>query len=32
MEEKYIKAIYDWPDPQLIRDIQVFLGFANFYQ
>ena len=21
-----------WPEPKLVRDIQVFLGFANFYQ
>ncbi len=32
MEEKRIKAVYDWPKPQSVRDIQVFLGFANLYQ
>ncbi len=32
MEEERIKAIHDWPEPQSVRDIQVFLGFANFYQ
>ena len=32
MEEKQIKAICDWPEPQSVRNIQVFLGFANFYQ
>ncbi len=32
MEDKRIEAIKDWPEPQLIRDIQVFLGFANFYR
>ncbi len=31
MEEKQIKAVHDWPEPQSICDIQVFLGFANFY-
>ncbi len=31
-EEKQIKAINDWLNPQSVRDIQVFLGFANFYQ
>ncbi len=31
IEEKQIKAIRDWPEPQLVCDIQVFLGFANFY-
>ena len=24
--------VNSWPKPKLIRDIQVFLGFANFYQ
>ncbi len=32
MEEERIKAIHDWPEPQLVRNIQVFLGFANFYR
>ncbi len=32
MEEKQIKAVRDWPEPQSIRDIQVFLGFVNFYR
>ncbi len=32
MEEKKIEAIRDWPEPQSVRDIQVFLGFANFYR
>ncbi len=32
MEEKQIKAVRDWPEPQSVRDIQVFLGFANFYR
>ncbi len=31
MEEKRIKDVRDWPEPQLVRDTQVFLGFANFY-
>ncbi len=31
MEEKRIKAVRDWPEPQSVRDIQVFLEFANFY-
>ncbi len=31
MEEKQIKAVRDWPELQSVRDIQVFLGFANFY-
>ncbi len=32
MEEERIKAIRDWPEPHSVRDIQVFLGFANFYR
>ncbi len=32
MEEERIKAIRDWPEPQSVRNIQVFLGFANFYR
>ena len=31
MEDKRIKAVKQWPEPQSVRDIQVFLGFANFY-
>ena len=31
MEDKKIKAVEQWPEPKLVRDIQVFLGFANFY-
>ncbi len=32
MEEEQIKAVRDWPKPQSVYDIQVFLGFANFYR
>ncbi len=32
MEEEKIEAVKTWPEPQLVRDIQVFLGFANFYK
>ena len=32
MEVKRIKTVRDWPEPQSVRDIQVFLGFANFYK
>ena len=27
-----IQAIQDWPTPKSVREVQVFLGFANFYQ
>ena len=26
-----VKTIIDWPTPQKVKDIQSFLGFANFY-
>ena len=32
MEDERIEAVRNWPEPKLVRDIQVFLGFANFYQ
>lgn len=32
IEDKKIKAVYDWLKPQSVRDIQAFLGFAYFYQ
>ena len=27
-----VKDIQDWPSPKSVRDIQVFLGFCNFYR
>ena len=32
MEEERIDAVKAWPEPKSIRDIQVFIGFANFYR
>ncbi len=32
IEEERIEAVKTWPEPQSVRDIQVFLGFANFYR
>ncbi len=32
IEEEKIKAVKNWPEPQSVRDIQVFLGFTNFYR
>ena len=32
MEEERINAVKKWPEPQSVRDIQVFIGFANFYR
>ena len=31
MEDERIEAVKQWPEPQSVRDIQMFLGFANFY-
>lgn len=32
MEKEQIKAIYDGSKPQSVRNIEVFLWVANFYQ
>ncbi len=32
IEEKRIKTIRDWSELQSVHDIQIFLGFANFYR
>jgi hypothetical protein len=32
MEPSKVQTIQDWPDPHKIKDIQSFLGFANFYR
>jgi hypothetical protein len=32
MESDRITTIEDWPMPKSIRNVQVLLGFANFYQ
>ena len=31
IEAKRIKVVKEWPKPKSVQDIQVFLGFANFY-
>ena len=31
IEKKRINAIKAWPEPKLVQDIQVFIGFAIFY-
>ena len=31
MEAEQIEVVKEWPEPKSVRDIQVFLGFANFY-
>ena len=32
IEAKKIEVVKDWPKPKSVRNIQIFLGFANFYQ
>ena len=32
MANDKIHAILDWPKPWKVKDVQYFLGFANFYQ
>ena len=31
MSDDKIKIIQDWPEPKKVKNIQSFLGFANFY-
>ena len=32
IEAKRIEVVKEWPEPKSVWDIQVFLGFANFYR
>ena len=32
MEEEKIDAVKAWPEPKSVQDLQVFIGFANFYR
>ena len=32
MEDEKIEVVRNWPEPRSVRDIQVFLSFANFYR
>src|SRR5260370_26949562 len=31
MDPAKVSAITEWPEPQKVKDVQAFLGFANFY-
>lgn len=31
MAEDKVKTIVDWPEPREVKDVQSFLGLANFY-
>ena len=32
MNPKKVEAVLDWPTPRTVKEIQSFLGFANFYR
>jgi len=32
MEEEKVKGILDWPTPKCVKDVQKFLGLANYYR
>ena len=32
IEDERIEVVRNWPESKSVRDIKVFLGFANFYQ
>ena len=32
MDPGKVKIIQEWPEPKKVKDIQSFLGFANFYR
>ena len=31
MEEKKVKGVLEWPTPKYVKDVQKFLGLANYY-
>ena len=32
MDKAKVKAVSDWPEPKTVKDVQRFIGFANFYR
>ena len=32
MDPSKVQTIQDWPEPRKVKDVQSFLGFANFYR
>ena len=32
MDLRRIESVMDWPEPTTLREVQVFLGFCNFYR
>ncbi len=31
MDERKVRAVVNWPRPHSVKELQRFLGFANFY-
>jgi len=31
MEEEKVKRVLEWPTPKCVKDVQKFLGLANYY-
>ena len=31
MEEEKVKGVLEWPTPKYVKDVQKFLGLANYY-
>ena len=31
MEKEKMKGVLDWPTPKCVKDVQKFLGLANYY-
>ena len=31
MDPSKVQTIQDWPEPHQVKDVQLFLGFTNFY-
>jgi hypothetical protein len=32
MDRERVRSIEEWPEPKSFKDVQIFLGFANFYR
>ena len=32
IEQDCVRTVFDWPEPQSVRDIQSIVGFASFYR
>lgn len=32
MDDQKVRAVVEWPQPKTVKELQCFLGFANFYR